>query len=99
MEYSQLLKILEDKKTWKEAQFYTKQLKAQNAEIISNLIENLENIIFNDKNKPFARLGAVHLLKQCIEVCFEYFTFSLQEGNFLDKLAGFLKNSKPTEIL
>ncbi len=34
-----------------------------------------------------------------MEVCFEYFTLSIQEGDFLEKLAAFTKVKKPTQIL
>lgn len=43
-----------------------------------------------------SRLGAVRLLKTCLEAGNEYFNFMITEGDFLDKLGEYAKIKKNT---
>ena len=74
MDIKQLVTLLENEKTWKETNFYKKQLAQENTEIVEDLINDLNEII-NGKYPPMARLGAVRLLKNCLEAGQEYFNF------------------------
>lgn len=97
MDIKQLVALLENEKTWKETNFYKKQLAQENTEIVEDLLNDLNEII-HGKHPPMARLGAVRLLKNCLEAGQEYFNFMVQEGDFLDKLADYTKVKTSTNI-
>lgn len=98
MDVNQLAALLESEKTWKETNFYKKQLSQDNTEIVDGLIDNLNKILHGKKYAPMARLGALRLLKTCLEAGQEYFNFMIQESEFLDKLVEYVFIKPNTNI-
>lgn len=94
----QLIPLLETEKRWKETNVFKKMLEADNTECVEGLINNLDEIISGKQYPPMARLGAMRLLKICLEAGSQYFNFMVTEGDLLDKLVGYAKIKPNTNI-
>lgn len=99
MDFNKLVQLLENEKTWKDTNIFKKQLSSDDGALnVEELISNLDKIINDKKQKPMARLGALRLLKACLEAGNDFFNLMVAESDLLHSLVEYAKIKPSTNI-
>ncbi|EAR99002.1 hypothetical protein TTHERM_00849450 (macronuclear) [Tetrahymena thermophila SB210] len=99
MDTKKLISLLENEKTWKDTNVYKKLLQNEDPSLnIEEFIETLNKIINDKKQKPIVRLGALRLVKSCIEAGNDFFNLILAENQLLRSFIDYAKIKPNTNI-
>ena len=81
--------MFETEEGWKDTTCFLKMLELGSTEWVEGLLSSLQEIILSKKYSLNARLGAIKLLKLCLEAGSDAFNTIVQKGTFLDALMNY----------